>query len=162
LVRLTATPSERAARGIADRAKIKTHPAAGHPPGDAKRNREHGQKQIVIRQRRYEREVEHVSWHSRAAQPDRGAEIFGVGDDQADKFGHRNGRHTEIMAGQSQRRHADDGRNRHARHNAGGNADQRRQREMRIRAHCRVGTASEKHDMTDRNLAGIAADNVPG
>src|SRR6478672_6148223 len=47
----------RGALGIADRAKIKTHPAVGHPPGDAKRDRKHGQEQIVIRQRRYEREV---------------------------------------------------------------------------------------------------------
>ena len=120
------------------------------------------QEQIVIRQRRYEREIEHVPRHRRPAQPDGSAEIVGVGDDQPDEFGNRDRGHAEIMARQPQRRHADDGRYRDAHDDTDGNAHQRRQAEMRVSAHRGVGAATEEHDMPDRHLAGIAADDVPG
>ena len=64
--------AERARRalGIPDGAEIKSHPAIGHPPGDAERDRQHRQEQIIIRQRRYEREIEDVARHGRTAQAD--------------------------------------------------------------------------------------------
>src|SRR5215218_9627216 len=58
----------RGAFGILDRAQIKSHPAARHPPGDAERNQQHEEEQIVIRQRREEGEIEHGSRHGRAAE----------------------------------------------------------------------------------------------
>src|SRR4051812_38400673 len=54
--------------GIPDRAEVESHPAIRHPPGDSEREREHGQEQVVVRQRRDEREVEDISGHSGAAQ----------------------------------------------------------------------------------------------
>ena len=44
----------------------------------------------------------------------------------------------------------------------GGYAGQRRQREMRIGPHRGIGAAAKEHDMADRNLSGITADDVPG
>src|SRR6266849_2413120 len=58
----------RRALGILDRAQIKSHPAVGHPPGDAERDHENRQEQIVVRQRRGEGEVEYGPRHGRAAQ----------------------------------------------------------------------------------------------
>src|SRR5216683_443198 len=156
--------AERARRtlGIPDRPEIKSHPAVRHPPGDAKRDQEKREEQIIIGHRRYETEIEDVSRHRRAAKADGGAEIVGVGDDQADQFGDGNGRHAEIMAGQAQRRHPDHGRYRHADDDAGGNSNQWRQSEMRISAHRGIGATAEEHHVADRHLAGIAADDVPG
>src|SRR5438270_7958060 len=67
----------RGAFGILDGAQIKTDPAIGHPPGDAKRDEQDRQEQVVMRQRRYEGEIEHVARHGRAAQANRGAEVVG-------------------------------------------------------------------------------------
>src|ERR1700730_13835515 len=89
----------RRALGILDRPEIKSHPGLGHPPGDAERDQEHREEQIVIGQRRGEREVEQVSRHGRAAEADGCAEIIGVRDDQPHQFGHRDRRHAEIMTG---------------------------------------------------------------
>src|SRR6202171_3812178 len=120
--------AERARRalGILDGTEIESHPAVRHPPGDAKGDRKDGQKQIIIRQRRYEREIEDVSRHGRAAQPDSRAEIVGIGDDQPDELGDGDRGHAEIVTGKPQRRHADDGGNRDAHNNPGGNPNQRR------------------------------------
>ena len=123
---------------------------------------ENGEKQIVIRQRRDEGEIEHGARHGRSAEPDGGAEKFHVGDDQARQFGDRNRRHAEIMPGQAQRRNADHGRDQNRGGDADGNADQRRQAEMRIGRHRGIGAAAEEDDMADRHLPGIAADDVPG
>src|SRR5258708_16346570 len=91
--------AERARRalGILDGAEVKSHPAIGHPPGDPERDHENREKQIVVRQRRGKREVEHVSRHGRAAEADGGAEKLGVGHDQSDEFGDRDGGQAEIM-----------------------------------------------------------------
>ena len=123
---------------------------------------ENGEEQIVIRQRRDEGEIEHGARHGRAAEADGGAEIFRVGHDQARQFGDRDRRHAEIMPGQPQRRHADHGRDQHRGGDADGNSDQRRQAEMRIGRHRGIGAAAEEHDMADRHLPGVAADDVPG
>src|SRR5258707_6623332 len=48
----------RRALGIPDSAQIESHPAVGHPPGDQQRQREDGEEQIIIRQRRDEGEIE--------------------------------------------------------------------------------------------------------
>src|SRR5487761_2296089 len=88
----------RRALGIADGAKVKSHPAVGHPPGDAKRHRQNSQKKIVVRKRRNERQIEDVARHRRTAQSNRRAEIIGVGDNQPDEFGHRDRGHAEIVA----------------------------------------------------------------
>src|SRR5205807_4888299 len=63
--------AERARRtfGILDGAEIKSHPAVCHPPGDAERDHENREEQIVIGECRYEREIEDVSWNRRTAQP---------------------------------------------------------------------------------------------
>ena len=122
---------------------------------------EHRQEQIVIRQRRGEGEIEHGSRHGRTAQAHGRAEIFGVGDDQSHQFGDRDGRHAEIVPGQPQRRHADHRGDQHGDGDADGNSDQRRQCEMRIRGHRGIGAATEEHDVPDRHLAGIAADDIP-
>src|SRR5229473_4005445 len=135
----------RRAFGIPDGAEVKSHPAIGHPPGDAERDQKNQEKQIIVGQRRGEGEIEHGSRHGRVAETDGGSEKFGVGHDQSDEFGHRDGRHAEIMTRQPQRRHADHGGDHYADDNAGGNADQRRQREMRIRSHRGVGAAAEEH-----------------
>src|SRR5882757_8891723 len=79
----------RRAFGIPDSAEIKSHPAVGHPPGDAERETEDRQKQVIIRQCRYEGEIEDVSRHGRTTEADGGAEIIGVGDDQPDQLGDR-------------------------------------------------------------------------
>src|SRR5487761_2026270 len=88
----------RRALRIADGAKVKSHPAVGHPPGDAKRHRQNSQKKIVVRKRRNERQIEDVARHRRTAQSNRRAEIIGVGDNQPDEFGHRDRGHAEIVA----------------------------------------------------------------
>src|SRR6266852_4612734 len=84
--------------GILDGTEIKSHPAVRHPPGNAERDHENREEQIVVRQRRGKGEVEHGPRHGRAAEADRGAEIFGVGHDQSDQFGDRYRGHAEIMA----------------------------------------------------------------
>src|SRR6185369_7997857 len=152
----------RGALGILDRAQIESHPAVGHPPGDAERDEENAQEQVVVRQRRDEGEIEHGARHGRATEADGGAENFHVGNDQAREFGDRNRRHAEIMPGQAQRRYADHGGDQDRGGDADGNADQRRQPEMRISRHRGIGTAAEEHDMPDRHLPGIAADDIPG
>src|SRR5258707_9628835 len=120
--------AERARRalGILDGAEIKSHPAVCHPPGDAERDRKDGQKQIIIRQRRYEREIEDVSRHGRTAQPDSRAQIVGIGYDQPDEFGDGDRGHAEIVPGKPQRRHPNDGGNRDTHDDPGRNPNQRR------------------------------------
>src|SRR6202140_994450 len=152
----------RRAFGIPDGTEIESHPAVGHPPGDAERDAKHRQEQVVVRQRRNEREIEHVARHAGATEANASPQIAGIGDDQPAEFGNRDRRHAEIMAGQPQRRDADNGRYRDADDDAGGNSDQRRQSEMGVGAHRRIGAAAEEHHMPDRHLAGIAADDVPG
>ena len=125
-------------------------------------NEENAQEQVVIGQCRDEGEIEHSTRHGRSAEADGRAENFHVGNDQARELGDRNRRHAEIMPGQAQRRHADHGGDQDGGGDADGNADQRRQPEMRISRHRGIGTAAEEHDMADRHLPGIAADDIPG
>src|SRR3954454_20056757 len=56
----------RSAFGIPDRSQIKSHPAVGHPPGDAERDEKGREEQIVVRQCRDEGEIEDVARHGRA------------------------------------------------------------------------------------------------
>src|SRR5262245_25016621 len=125
--------------GIADRAQVKSHPAVGHPPGDAKRDDEDRQEQIVVRQRRDEGHIEHVTRHGRAGKADGRTEKFDIDDDQARKLRNRDRRHAEIMARQPQRRHANHSGNADGEDNADGNANQRRELEMVIDAHRGIG-----------------------
>ena len=67
-----------------------------------------------------------------------------------------------LGAGIKQMPAMNDGRNDNAHDDADGNANQRRQCEMRVRAHRRIGAAPEEYDVTDGDLAGIAANDVPG
>src|SRR3954451_24977865 len=63
----TGGSAERARRalGVLDRAQVKSHAAVGHPPGDQQRDHEDCEEEIIIRQRRQEREIEDVARHGR-------------------------------------------------------------------------------------------------
>ena len=86
-----------------------------------------------------------------------------VDDEHAHQLGDGDGRHAEVVAGEPQRRHADHrGDAARDQQHAERRAGDRRPAEMGIDHDRGIGAGAEEHRMADRDLAGIAADDVPG
>src|SRR5579883_1829498 len=119
--------AERAGGALAvlDGAQVIAHAAALDAPGQPEQRHQHGEEDVVIRRGRHEGHVEHAARHRRPAQPLRAAqEIRGRGE-HAHQLADRDGRHAEVMPGEAQRRHADEGRDAHAQHHADRRAEDR-------------------------------------
>jgi len=78
------------------------------------------------------------------------------------KLGDRDGGHREIMSLQPEGRHPDHHGDRQAHDDAAGNSDQRRHLPVGEHQQRRIGADAEEHRMADRDLARVAADDVPG
>src|SRR5215470_12742406 len=153
-----------AARGALagfDRAQIIAKAAAFDREGRVQHDRQHGEKDVVVRQLAAEGEVPPGAPDRRSLQADRGADEIPRADEDADQFGDRDRRHAEIMALQAERRHADRDRKTETDEHAGGNARDRRQAPQMIEQQRRICADAEEHAVADRYLAGIAADDVP-
>src|SRR5437660_849824 len=154
-----------AARGALaglDRAQIITETAAFDLEGRVEHDRQHGQKDVVVRQLAAEGEIPPAAPDRRSLQADRGADEIPRADEDADQLGDRDRGHAEIVALQAKRRHADHECKTETDENPGGNARDRRQAPQMIEQQRRIGADAEEHAVTDRYLPGIAADDVPG
>src|SRR5438309_4312291 len=152
----------RRALARADGAPIVTHAAALQMPGEQQQAGEHDEEQIIIGNRAAEREIEPGARHSGPHQAGRGADEIPVADGDADQLGDRDGGHGKIMAVQAEGRQPDHDRHAEADHDGERHAGNRREPQMREREQRQVCPDSEKHRVADRDLAGIAAEDVPG
>src|SRR5260221_13705798 len=153
-----------AARGAlagADGTPVIAHAPALEEPGEAEDDGEHGEEDIVIGNGAAEGEVEYRAGYGGPHHADRGAEEIPVADDDADELRHRDRRHREIMALQAEGRHADDDSDENADDHAERHAEDRRQLPLGIKQQRRIGAGAEEDGMADRDLPGIAADDVP-
>ena len=66
------------------------------------------------------------------------------------------------MAGQAQRGYADQRRDEYRYQSTDRRPGDRRQAEMRVAGDRRVGAGAEEHGVPDRDLTGVAPDQVPG
>src|SRR5215831_862528 len=142
-----------AARGALaglDRAQIIAGTAAFDREGRVEHDRQHGEKDVVVRQLAAEGQVPPGAPDRRSLQADRGADEVPRAHEDADQFGDRD------------RRHADYDRETETDEHAGGHAGDRRQAPQMIEQQRRVGADAEEHAVAHGYLAGIAADDVPG
>src|SRR5260221_1111063 len=146
----------------ADGAQIISQAAALHVPRDQQQHREHAEEDIVVGHGAAEGEVPPMLRYRRALQADGGAEEIPVADDNADELGHRDRRHAEIMALQAEGRQSHDQRQEEAHADAERHAQERRQAPLLIKQQRQIGAGAVEHGMADRDLPGIAAEDVPG
>src|SRR5215813_13622067 len=103
-----------------DRAQIIAKAAAFDREGRVEHDRQHGEKDVVVRQLAAEGQVPPGAPDRRSLQADRGADEVPRAHEDADQFGDRDRRHAEIMAPQAERRHADYDRETETDEHAGG------------------------------------------
>ena len=145
-----------------DGAQVVAKARALDRPGDEQQDPSVDEKDVVVRDLAAEREVVPAAPDRRALQADRRADEIPGADHEADQFGDRDGRHAEVMALQAERRHADHDREHERHHDADRHADDRRQLPVMIDQQRQIGADAEEHAVSDRDLPGIAADDVPG
>src|SRR6185312_13989025 len=155
--------AEAARRALAgaNGAQVISQPAHLHVPGDEQQQHQHAEEDVVVGHGAAEGEVPPVHRHRRALEADGGAEQVGIADDDADELGDRDRRHAEIMALQPEGRRADHQREHEAHGDAERHADERRQLPLLKDEQRQIGAGAEEHGVRDRDLAGIAADDVP-
>src|SRR6185312_676261 len=142
-------------------AQVVAEAAPLHLPGDREQHGEHDEEDIIVRHRAPEDEIPPAARRGRPHDADGGAGEIPIADDDADQLRHRDRRHAEIMPDQAEGRHADDEGEHEADGDARRHAGERRQLPLVVRDERQIGADAEEHGVADRDLAGVAADDVP-
>src|SRR3954451_6933175 len=155
--------AEAARRALAgtQRTQVKAEPATLQPPRCCENDREQRQEQIVIWKPAPEGQIPYAAPDGGALQADRRTKRFCRRDEKADKLSDRNRRHAEIVPLQAERRDPDENGKDEAHNNAEGKPGDRRPFPELVDEQRQIGAGAEEHRVTDGDLAGIAADNVP-
>ena len=141
--------------------QVIAHSAPLHRGGEPEQQCEHGKENVIIRDWAAETHVRDAARCGGSHQANSGADIVPVAAKDADQLGRGDGGHGEIMAAQPEGGGTDQNREDEADGDSKWHPRDRRPTEMGKYREGRIRAGAEEDGMSDRNLAGVTANEVP-